>query len=38
MQDDGRRWSAPVEIAPRREDRRNPAFGANARGGLIAAY
>ena len=36
--DGGRSWSDPVEIAPRWEDSRNPAFGVNARGDLIAAY
>jgi len=36
--DGGRCWSDPVEITPRWEDSRNPAFGVNAAGGLIAAY
>lgn len=36
--DGGRGWSDPVEITPRWEDSRNPAFGVNARGELIAAY
>lgn len=36
--DGGRCWSDPVEITPRWEDSRNPAFGVNARGELIAAY
>lgn len=36
--DGGRSWTAPVEITPRWDDSRNPAFGANARGELIAAY
>ncbi len=36
--DGGRSWSDPVEITPRWEDSRNPAFGVNARGELIAAY
>lgn len=36
--DGGRCWSDPVEITPRWEDSRNPAFGVNAKGELIAAY
>ena len=36
--DGGVCWSDPVEIAPRWDDCRNPAFGANAAGDLIAAY
>ena len=36
--DGGRCWSDPVEIAPRWDDCRNPAFGVNAKGDLIAAY
>ncbi len=36
--DGGRAWTDPVEITPRWEDSRNPAFGVNARGELIAAY
>ncbi|MFH1475967.1 MAG: sialidase family protein [Verrucomicrobiota bacterium] len=31
-------WSDPVEITPRWEDSRNPAFGVNAKGDLLAAY
>ena len=36
--DGGKCWSDPVEITPRWEDSRNPAFGVNARGDLLAAY
>lgn len=36
--DGGKSWSDPVEITPRWEDARNPAFGVNAKGELIAAY
>ena len=36
--DSGKSWSDPVEITPRWEDARNPAFGVNAKGDLIAAY
>jgi hypothetical protein len=36
--DGGTCWTDPVEITPRWEDSRNPAFGVNARGDLIAAY
>ena len=36
--DGGESWSDPVEIAPRWDDCRNPAFGANAAGELFAAY
>ena len=36
--DGGRAWTDPVEITPRWEDSRNPAFGVNANGDLIAAY
>lgn len=36
--DGGKTWSDPVEIAPRWLDNRNPAFGVNANGELIAAY
>lgn len=36
--DGGRCWSDPVEITPRWEDSRNPAFGVNATGELLAAY
>jgi hypothetical protein len=36
--DGGMCWTDPVEITPRWEDSRNPAFGVNAKGHLIAAY
>ena len=36
--DGGKCWSDPVEITPRWQDARNPAFGVNAKGDLIAAY
>jgi len=36
--DGGKSWSDPVQIAPRWEDNRNPAFGVNANGELIAAF
>ncbi len=36
--DGGRSWSDPVEIRPRWEDSRNPAFGINAQGELIAVF
>jgi hypothetical protein len=36
--DGGKSWSDPVEIVPRWEDSRNPAFGVNANGELIAAF
>jgi alpha-galactosidase len=36
--DGGKCWSDPVEITPRWEDSRNPAFGGNARDELIAAF
>lgn len=36
--DGGKCWSAPVEIVPRWEDARNPAFGVNSKGELIAAF
>jgi sialidase-1 len=36
--DGGESWSDPIEIAPRWDDCRNPAFGVNADGDLIAAY
>ena len=36
--DGGKSWSDPVEIAPRWDDCRNPAFGVNKKGELIAAY
>ena len=31
-------WSDPKEIAPRWQDARNPAFGVNGKGHIIAAY
>ena len=37
-QDGGVSWSDPVEIQPRWDDNRNPAFGVNARGKLLAAF
>lgn len=37
-EDGGRSWSDPIEIQPRWDDNRNPAFGVNARGELIAAF
>ena len=37
-EDGGKTWSDPVEIAPRWLDNRNPAFGVNSTGELIAAY
>ncbi|MCX6991582.1 MAG: sialidase family protein [Kiritimatiellaeota bacterium] len=36
--DGGKCWSDPVQITPRWEDSRNPAFGVNAKGDLLAAY
>ena len=36
--DGGRSWGDPVEITPRWSDARNPAFGVNGEGRLIAAY
>ncbi|MHB0938655.1 MAG: sialidase family protein [Armatimonadota bacterium] len=36
--DGGKSWSDPVQIAPRWEDNRNPAFGVNGNGELIAAW
>ena len=36
--DGGVSWSDPVEIQPRWDDNRNPAFGTNAAGELIAAF
>lgn len=36
--DGGLGWSDPVEIQPRWLDNRNPAFGVNARGELVAAF
>jgi len=36
--DGGVSWSDPVEITPRWEDARNPAFGVNAQGELLAAF
>jgi hypothetical protein len=37
-EDGGVSWSDPLEIQPRWDDNRNPAFGVSARGELIAAY
>lgn len=37
-EDGGRCWSDPVEIAPRWDDNRNPAFGVNAAGELLCAF
>jgi len=37
-EDGGKSWSDPVQIAQRWEDNRNPAFGVNAKGELIAAW
>ncbi len=37
-EDGGKAWSDPVEIQPRWSDCRNPAFGVNAQGQLIAAW
>jgi len=36
--DGGKSWSDPVQLAPRWEDNRNPAFGVNGNGELIAAW
>jgi len=36
--DGGKSWSDPVELQPRWLDNRNPAFGVNAQGELIAAF
>ncbi len=36
--DGGKSWSDPVEITPRWEDARNPAFGVNDSGELVAAF
>jgi hypothetical protein len=36
--DGGRSWSDPVNVTPQWEDSRNPAFGVNSKGELIAAY
>ena len=36
--DGGMSWSDPIEIAPRWDDNRNPAFGQNAAGEWIAAW
>ncbi|HHW30556.1 MAG TPA: exo-alpha-sialidase [Clostridiaceae bacterium] len=36
--DGGKSWSDPVEISPRGEDVRNPAFGINDNGEFIAAF
>lgn len=36
--DGGRSWSDSIRVAPRFHDFRNPAFGVNARGELLAAF
>lgn len=36
--DGGKSWSDLVQVAPRFEDVRNPAYGVNADGQLVAAY
>ena len=36
--DGGKSWSDPLEITKRWEDSRNPAFGVNDKGELIAAF
>jgi hypothetical protein len=36
--DGGRSWSDPLEIQPRWDDNRNPAFGVNHSGELVAAF
>ena len=36
--DGGVSWADPVEIQPRWDDNRNPAFGTNASGELVAAF
>jgi len=36
--DSGKSWSDPVEIQPRWLDNRNPSFGINARGELLAGF
>ncbi|MBO9610631.1 MAG: exo-alpha-sialidase [Paenibacillaceae bacterium] len=36
--DGGKSWSDLMQLAPRFEDIRNPAFGVNAEGQLVAAY
>lgn len=36
--DGGKSWSDLVHVAPRFEDVRNPAYGVNAEGHLVAAY
>jgi len=36
--DGGISWSDPVEVQPRWDDNRNPAFGSNAAGDLIVAF
>ncbi len=37
-QDGGKSWSDPVEVQPRWDDARNPAFGINSKGELVVAY
>jgi hypothetical protein len=36
--DGGVSWSDPVEVQPRWDDNRNPAFGVNAKDELVAAF
>lgn len=36
--DGGRSWSDPVQVTPRWNDDRNPAYGVNNRGDLVAAF
>lgn len=36
--DGGRQWSDPIEVAPRGDDVRNPAFGVTAGGRWVLAY
>src|SRR5580698_9855441 len=37
-QDHGRTWSTPIEVAPRGDDVRNPAFGIAPDGRWLLAY
>src|SRR4051794_22663984 len=36
--DGGRTWSDPIEVAPRGDDVRNPAFGVGPDGSWLLAY
>jgi hypothetical protein len=36
--DGGKSWSDPVEVQPRWDDARNPAFGVNSKGELVVSY